>query len=228
MESTNKAAVCSLFLFLGFACRSGFELCGWKSAWSCLESAVELWLTHFDHTVSFILLAQFVLESFRCIRWLIYDILKSTISAQVSGQYWNVNKNSTKCMKGCNMTSFFSLLMVVLYITEKLIIHIQQIIALVNWELYICGNGNTRNYRQHSVIATERKIEWCYVCKWGASLCRDVLFYFWKIIAECHNVLVPVSNYFRNIKIRSFTFEHWYISRGTELAIVTVIYNNIT
>jgi hypothetical protein len=80
MESTNKAAVSSQFLFLGFACRSGFELCGWKSAWSHLESAVEPWLTHFDHTVSFTVLAQFILESFRCSRRLISDMPKSTHS----------------------------------------------------------------------------------------------------------------------------------------------------
>ena len=80
MESTNKAAVCSPFLFLGFACRSGFELRGWKSALSYLESAVEPWLTHFDHTVSITVLAQFILESSRCSSWLIYDMLKSTQS----------------------------------------------------------------------------------------------------------------------------------------------------
>jgi len=80
MESTNKAAVCSPFLFLGFACRSGFELRGWKSAWSYLEITVEPWLTHFDRTVSFTVSAQFILGSFRYSRWLIYDMLKSTKS----------------------------------------------------------------------------------------------------------------------------------------------------
>ena len=87
MESTNKAAISSPFLFLGFACRSGFELRGWKSAWSYLESAVEPWLTHFDHTVSFTVVAQFILESFRCSRWSIYDMLKSTQSLLKSVVY---------------------------------------------------------------------------------------------------------------------------------------------
>jgi hypothetical protein len=37
-----------------------------------------------------------------------------------------------------------------------------------------------------------------------------------------------MSDDFRNVKIRSFSFEHWYITRGTELAVVPVIYKNIT
>jgi len=41
-------------------------------------------------------------------------------------------------------------------------------------------------------------------------------------------VLVPRSNDFRNIEIGNFAFERWYVTRGTELTAVTVIYKNTT